>query len=33
MVEGVAHRFQEDGAKDDVAERLLQFADELGWLD
>ena len=33
MVEGVAHRFQEDGAKDDVAERLLQFVNELGWLD
>jgi acetyl esterase/lipase len=33
MVEGVEHRFQEDGAKAAVSERLLQFVTELGWLD
>lgn len=33
MVEGVEHRFQEDGAKDRVGERLLQFVNDLGWLD
>ena len=33
MVEGVEHRFQEEGAKAKVTERLLQFVNELGWLD
>ncbi len=32
MVEGVEHRFQEEGAKDAVNERLLQFVNDLGWL-
>jgi hypothetical protein len=32
MVEGVEHRFQEEGAKAKVSERLLQFVDDLGWL-
>ena len=32
IVEGVDHFFREESAKDSVSERLLQFVNDLGWL-
>ena len=33
LIDGVGHRFQEEGAKATVSERLVQFARDLGYLD
>ena len=32
LIEGVDHRFQEEGAKAAVSERIVQFVRDLGWL-